>query len=198
ANLPIESAQPVSPFGRLMIAQDTGSAIVGPARADLYWGAGEDAGRIANRIRNAGRFVMLLPRELDIVAAGKQMALPPPKPKVAQVEVRKPNSKGKADLAKSELDARVASAYARGATSTRIDGKPSVSHSAPPPASMSKGVKKADYESSAPPAAPAYAYGATSTRINGKPAVSVPPFVPVSKRVKKMDYESSAPRAAPA
>ena len=65
---------------------------------------------------------MLLPRELDIVAAGKQMALPPPKPKVAQVEVEKPNSKGKAALAKSELDARVASAYARGATSTRING----------------------------------------------------------------------------
>ena len=36
-NLPIESVKPVSPFGRLTIAQDTGSAIVGPARADLYW-----------------------------------------------------------------------------------------------------------------------------------------------------------------
>ena len=34
-----------------MIAQDTGSAIVGPARADLYWGAGDEAGRIAGRIR---------------------------------------------------------------------------------------------------------------------------------------------------
>ena len=94
--------------------------------------------------RNAGRFVMLLPRELDIVAAGKQMALPPPKPKVAQVEVRKPNSKGKADLAKSELDARVASAYAR------VNGKPPVSHSAPPSEPVSKRVKKANYESSTP------------------------------------------------
>ena len=36
ANLPIESVKPASPFRRLMIAQDTGSAIVGPARADLY------------------------------------------------------------------------------------------------------------------------------------------------------------------
>jgi len=93
---------------------------------------------------------MLLPRELDIVAAGKQMALPPPKPKVAQVEVRKPNSKGKADLAKSELDARVATAYARGATGTRVDGKPSVSHSAPPSAPVSKRIKKVNYESSVP------------------------------------------------
>src|SRR5262249_15151694 len=38
ANLPIESMKPTSPFHRLMIAQDTGSAIVGPARADIYWG----------------------------------------------------------------------------------------------------------------------------------------------------------------
>ena len=192
ANLPIESAQPVSSFGRLMIAQDTGSAIVGPARADLYWGAGEDAGRIANRIRNAGRFVMLLPRELDIVAAGKQMALPPPKPKVAQVEVRKPNSKGKADLAKSELDARVASAYAR------VNGKPPVSHSAPPSVPVSNRVKNADYKSSAPRAAAAYARSAASTRVDGKPSVlhSAPPFVPVSKRPKKANYQSSAPRAA--
>jgi len=36
ANLPIEGRKPASPFRRLMIAQDTGSAIVGPARADLY------------------------------------------------------------------------------------------------------------------------------------------------------------------
>ena len=45
--LPIESAQAATPFRRLMIAQDTGSAIVGPARADLYLGAGDEAGRIA-------------------------------------------------------------------------------------------------------------------------------------------------------
>ena len=79
AALPIESARPVTPFRRLMIAQDTGSAIVGPARADLYWGAGADAGRVAGRIRHPGRFVMLLPRELDMVAAGRHMPLPPVK-----------------------------------------------------------------------------------------------------------------------
>src|SRR5918994_259464 len=80
ANLPIETGKPVPPFRRLMIAQDTGSAIVGPARADLYWGAGDDAGRIAGRIRHPGRFVMLLPRELDIVAS-REVPLPVPKPK---------------------------------------------------------------------------------------------------------------------
>jgi peptidoglycan lytic transglycosylase A len=97
ANLPIEGEKPASPFRRLMIAQDTGSAIVGPARADLYWGAGDDAGRIANRIRHSGRFVMLLPRELDMVAAGTQMPLPVPKPKIAGVEVKEQDGKGKAD-----------------------------------------------------------------------------------------------------
>jgi membrane-bound lytic murein transglycosylase A len=96
ANLPIEGGKPASPFRRLMIAQDTGSAIVGPARADLYWGAGDDAGRIAGRIRHSGRFVMLLPRELDMVAAGTQMPLPVPKPKIAGVAVKEQDGKGKA------------------------------------------------------------------------------------------------------
>src|SRR5947209_18638258 len=86
ASLPIESAKPTTPFRRLMIAQDTGSAIVGPARADLYWGAGDDAARIAGRIRHAGRFVMLLPRELDMIEAGKHMPLPVPKPNIPEVE----------------------------------------------------------------------------------------------------------------
>jgi membrane-bound lytic murein transglycosylase A len=113
ANLPIESAKPVSPFRRLMVAQDTGSAIVGPARADFYWGAGDYAARIAGRIRHPGRFVMLLPRELDMIAAGKHMPLPLPKPKFAEVEFRKHNGKGNANSAKSEVDPRAATAYAR-------------------------------------------------------------------------------------
>ena len=83
-NLPIESGKRASPFHRLMIAQDTGSAIVGPARADLYWGAGDDAGRIAGRIRHRGRFVMLLPRELDMIEAGRHMPLPVPKPRILE------------------------------------------------------------------------------------------------------------------
>ena len=87
ANLPIESGKQISPFRRLMIAQDTGSAIVGPARADLYWGAGDNAGCIAGRIRQPGRFVMLLPRELDPVVAGSEIPLPVAKPKIAGIEV---------------------------------------------------------------------------------------------------------------
>ena len=96
ANLPIGSAKPVSSFRRLMIAQDTGSAIVGPARADLYLGAGDDAARIAGRIRHSGRFVMLLPRELDMIEAGKNMPLPVPRPNVAEFAgVNKQQEQGK-------------------------------------------------------------------------------------------------------
>jgi membrane-bound lytic murein transglycosylase A len=89
ANLPIENTKPTTRFRRLMIAQDTGSAIIGPARGDLYWGAGNDAGRIAGRIRHPGRFVMLLPRELDMIEAGRQMPLPVPKPAIPEHEVKK-------------------------------------------------------------------------------------------------------------
>jgi membrane-bound lytic murein transglycosylase A len=63
-----------------MIAQDTGSAIVGPARADLYFGAGDEAGLVAGRVRQPGQFAMLLPRDLDPVAAGAHMPLPRERP----------------------------------------------------------------------------------------------------------------------
>ncbi|MBO0751173.1 MAG: murein transglycosylase A [Bradyrhizobiaceae bacterium] len=80
ADLPIASAQANTPFRRTMIAQDTGSAIVGPARADLYFGAGDAAAQVAGRVRQAGQFTMLLPRDLDPVAAGALMPLPRERP----------------------------------------------------------------------------------------------------------------------
>jgi membrane-bound lytic murein transglycosylase A len=49
-------------FRRLMVAQDTGSAIVGPARGDIFFGSGEAAGAIAGAMQAPGRFVMLAPR----------------------------------------------------------------------------------------------------------------------------------------
>lgn len=55
---------------RLMVAQDTGSAIVGPARGDVFVGSGDDAGRIAGEFQAAGRFVVLVP----LPAAGKRTA----------------------------------------------------------------------------------------------------------------------------
>ena len=51
----------LSPFRRLMVAHDTGSAIVGPARADIFFGAGEAAGARAGAIRHRGQFAVLAP-----------------------------------------------------------------------------------------------------------------------------------------
>ncbi|UPJ49851.1 MltA domain-containing protein [Bradyrhizobium sp. 200] len=78
--LPIDSVQSKTPFRRLMIAQDTGSAIVGPARADLYFGAGLEAGKVAGRMRHNARFVMLVPKSLDPVAHGRKMPVPDERP----------------------------------------------------------------------------------------------------------------------
>jgi membrane-bound lytic murein transglycosylase A len=80
ASLPIADNKAGTKFDRLMIAQDTGSAIVGPARADIYFGAGPEAARMAGRIKNPGDFVMLIPNALDPVAAGDDMPLPRERP----------------------------------------------------------------------------------------------------------------------
>ena len=49
------------PIRRLMIAQDTGSAIKGAQRADLFMGTGAEAGRVAGRIKDPGRMLVLMP-----------------------------------------------------------------------------------------------------------------------------------------
>lgn len=52
------------PMRRLMIAQDTGGAIRGAQRADIFFGFGDVAGEAAGTIRDPGRMVVLLPIEL--------------------------------------------------------------------------------------------------------------------------------------
>ena len=81
AKLPIESETPETPFRKLLIAQDTGSAIVGPARADIYFGAGHDVASIAGRIKQPGQFVMLVPQAVP-VKGETEIALPRPRPKI--------------------------------------------------------------------------------------------------------------------
>jgi membrane-bound lytic murein transglycosylase A len=49
------------PMRRLMIAQDTGSAIKGAQRADVFFGSGDEAGIEAGKLRDPGRMVVLLP-----------------------------------------------------------------------------------------------------------------------------------------
>ncbi|WP_377299059.1 murein transglycosylase A [Rhizobium sp. SGZ-381] len=51
------------PFARLMLALDTGSAIVGPARGDIFTGSGDAAGEMAGTVRNSADFHILIPRQ---------------------------------------------------------------------------------------------------------------------------------------
>jgi membrane-bound lytic murein transglycosylase A len=50
------------PLNRLVMAQDTGSAIRGGVRADFFWGFGEAAGELAGRMKQPGRMWVLLPK----------------------------------------------------------------------------------------------------------------------------------------
>jgi membrane-bound lytic murein transglycosylase A len=68
-----------------MIAQDTGAAIVGPARADLYFGAGDKAGQVAaSGITAASPFYCRVNSIRWLVAAA-HIPLPPVKPWPSQV-----------------------------------------------------------------------------------------------------------------
>ncbi|NLC71404.1 MAG: transglycosylase [Desulfuromonadaceae bacterium] len=51
------------PLKKLMLAHDTGSAIKGPVRGDFFWGMGDEAGRLAGRMKEKCHFWVLLPRE---------------------------------------------------------------------------------------------------------------------------------------
>lgn len=55
------------PFSRLMLALDTGTAIVGPARGDIFTGSGYDAGELAGTVRHDADFFLLVPK----AAAGR-------------------------------------------------------------------------------------------------------------------------------
>lgn len=65
----IEKLDPHS-MHRLMIAQDTGSAIKGPQRADIFFGTGVEAGLRAGQVTESGRMVTLLPTELALRITG--------------------------------------------------------------------------------------------------------------------------------
>lgn len=51
-------------FTHLLVAQDTGGAIKGPVRGDVFWGAGEKAEAKAGPMQSRGRYYVLLPRDL--------------------------------------------------------------------------------------------------------------------------------------
>ena len=64
------------PLRRLMVAQDSGAAIKGPVRGDVYWGAGEAAFDKAGRMKSRGSYYLLLPRQrsgpVALAAAAEQ------------------------------------------------------------------------------------------------------------------------------
>ncbi len=51
-------------FQRLMVAQDTGGAIRGIVRGDVYWGAGKQATEIAGKMKHKGNYWLLLPKHI--------------------------------------------------------------------------------------------------------------------------------------
>lgn len=50
------------PFARTLLSLDTGSAIVGPARGDIFTGSGDDAGEQAGTVRHQADFYILIPK----------------------------------------------------------------------------------------------------------------------------------------
>lgn len=57
-----KEGEPDQPLRRLLVAQDTGGAIRGPIRGDVFWGHGDEAAEIAGRMKHSGRIWVLLPR----------------------------------------------------------------------------------------------------------------------------------------
>ena len=62
AGVPVPNEKRTTSFNRLMIAQDTGSAIKGRVRGDVFWGTGEAAANVAGLMQSPGTMVALLPR----------------------------------------------------------------------------------------------------------------------------------------
>ncbi len=56
---PVENAKSIR---RMMIAQDTGGAINGPVRGDVFWGYGDLAEEMAGRMKSEGRYWVMLPK----------------------------------------------------------------------------------------------------------------------------------------
>jgi membrane-bound lytic murein transglycosylase A len=54
----------MEPFNRLMIAQDTGSAIKGAARGDIFFGSGFNAGQAAGKMNQDGDIYALVPKKI--------------------------------------------------------------------------------------------------------------------------------------
>jgi len=64
----LDTTDPVvedAPLRRLLVTQDTGSAIKGPVRGDVFWGFGEEAATRAGLMKQKGRYYILLPKSAE-------------------------------------------------------------------------------------------------------------------------------------
>jgi membrane-bound lytic murein transglycosylase A len=64
----LDAAENAEHTERLLIAQDTGGAIRGPVRGDVFWGHGSDAERRAGTMRAHGGYFLLLPKTVAVPA----------------------------------------------------------------------------------------------------------------------------------
>jgi membrane-bound lytic murein transglycosylase A len=64
----LATTQPNStnPLKRMMVAQDAGGAIKGGVRADFFWGAGNEAGKLAGAMKQIGKIWVLLPKDFQL------------------------------------------------------------------------------------------------------------------------------------
>ncbi|MDF2367340.1 murein transglycosylase A [Sneathiella sp.] len=67
---PASSPAEVEKFARLMMAQDTGGAIVGPVRGDVFWGHGDYAYDMSGGMKSKGELWILLPNALAVRQTG--------------------------------------------------------------------------------------------------------------------------------
>jgi membrane-bound lytic murein transglycosylase A len=78
--LPAGAPGGARPLRRLLVAQDTGGAIVGPVRGDVFWGQGGEAGALAGSMRQPGRLWLLLPKTVALPPALTTLEEPAPPP----------------------------------------------------------------------------------------------------------------------
>jgi membrane-bound lytic murein transglycosylase A len=64
-----DPARPDQAFAKLLVAQDTGGAIRGPVRGDVFWGFGAQPEAIAGRMKSRGRFYVFVPKPVAATLA---------------------------------------------------------------------------------------------------------------------------------
>lgn len=74
--LPAPDGAPPAVFRRLMVAQDTGGAIRGPVRGDVFFGAGPQAEHLAGAMKQPGRWWLLLPKPVAARLPGETRIVP--------------------------------------------------------------------------------------------------------------------------